>query len=218
MRKTWLCAGLMLALAACGALPTPVPRATEGPTPTLSKARTTRTPRPTRTPTEEAQTEAPRPSNTPRPRASRTPRSTGGTPTLPFQVLSSTLTPTVSLGSPAPTTPAPSELDCQLVWQSPSIGATMSAGDKFGAGWDIRNTGTATWEPGSFQFTYLGGYRLSHDFEEPLTQSVPPGEEVILSVPMKVPPEQNLYTTHWGLRQGERFFCRLTVTIWVQLP
>ena len=39
----------------------------------------------------------------------------------------------------------------------------MSAGDKFGAGWDIRNTGTATWEPGSFQFTYLGGYRLSHD-------------------------------------------------------
>ena len=89
--------------------------------------------------------------------------------------------------------------------------------DKFSVGWNIRNTGTVTWEPGTFEFTYLAGAKLAtHDSLIPLKESVPPGQETILSVPMKAPLHPNLYTTHWGIKTGNNYFCRLTLTIQVQ--
>jgi hypothetical protein len=219
-RAALLIALLASALSACGAFPAPAP------IPTATVIRANLPPATTAAPLEGTATRTPRP-----PKPTRTPTSAlpfaplsaaSLSPTiasaLPFQVITATPSRTRVPPTAADTALPPQELDCQLVWQSPSIGATMLADDKFGAGWNIRNTGTATWEPGSFQFTYLGGYRLSHDFEEPLTQSVAPGDEVVLSVPMKVPSQSNLYTTHWGLRSGDRFFCRLTVTIWVTTP
>ncbi len=222
VKTALLSLALALTLAACGAMPTPVVRPT-GPAVTPSRTgrpRETRTPRPTHTPG---------PSETPTGFASMTPRPLPSrTPALPFVLLSSpsftpttglpfpTITPTVRFVTVTPTKPQPIPLDCNLVWQSPASTATYEANDKFSTGWDVRNVGTATWDPGSVQFVYLGGARLAtHDDVVPLQESVPPGQEVVLSVPMKAPATPNNYTTHWGLRQGTEYFCRLTLTIHV---
>jgi hypothetical protein len=215
MRKALLSVALALTLAACAALPAPVVRPTGRPEPSLSKTakpRTSRTRRPTKT-SEPTETRTASPSVTPEPALSLTP-----TVLLPFVILpqqSLTPTPTLLIASPATTPAPPSGLDCKLIWQSPPNGATFDAGQNFSVGWNIRNIGTATWEAGSFEFTYLGGARLYPGYLVPLKTSVAPGETVVLSLPIKAPRNSNNYTTHWGIRQGHTFFCRLTLTIWV---
>ena len=212
MRNALLCVALALVLAGCGELPAPVVRPTGGAVPAIAttvKPRKTRKPRPTET---SAPTETPTlpvvPTHTPRPAPSLT-------PTLPFQVVNAT--PTLESVSATATRAGPSELECKLIWQSPPDGSVYFMGEKFSVGWDIQNIGTLTWDPGSFEFKYLGGARLAtHDDVIPMQQSVPPGQEVVLSVPMKAPATASKYTTHWGIRQGDVYFCRLTLSITVQ--
>lgn len=212
MRKALLCVGLALTLASCAPLPAPVIRPTGRPQPSISKSvkpRTSRTPRPTRTP-EPTETPTISPSATPEPVLSPT-------LTVLLPLPSSTPTLRLAIASPTPTPAPPRALDCKLVWQSPRNGAVYPAGEKFSVGWNLKNIGTATWEAGSTEFTYLDGAKLApKDDLIPLKASVPPGQSVVLSVPMKAPMNPRAYTTHWGIRQGDTFFCRLTLTISVQ--
>ncbi len=218
LKNAFICMALVLTLAACGPLPTPVVRATGmlSPVPSATPTR-----RPTRIP---RPTETPLPTDTPVPPPTETLQPTlSPTPTLPFALLSSTetLTPTATRrpGSPtAPVTPfVPIPLDCRLMWQSPPNGSTYYAGEKFSVGWNIKNVGTTTWVPGTFEFTYLDGARLAtHDSIVPLPQAVPPGSMIVLSLPLKAPANPSTYTTHWGIRTGKTYFCRLTLTIDVQ--
>jgi Ig-like domain-containing protein len=214
MMRSLLFVVFAVILAACGPLPAPIVRPTITPETPVSKSlkpRPSHTPRPTETP---GLTETPTtpPSAPPEPTLSLP-------PTALLTLLSPTPTPTLRVlfvtATPAP--PTPSALDCKLIWQSPPNGSTYYAEEKFSVGWNIKNVGTATWEPGSFQFTYLDGAKLApRDDLIPLTRSVPPGQSIVLSVPMKAPITPRTYTTHWGIRQGDNFFCRLTLTIHVQ--
>ncbi len=215
-----LAAGLSLFLPLFPLTGSPIPPPSEKATP-----RATRTRHPTKTPTQKPiQTATTFLSATPKPAQPFTPTVQAA---LPFSTLTPTLggpaipttlpTRTAVPPTPAPTKPPPLELDCKLIWQSPPNGSTYDMGTKFSVGWNIKNIGTVTWDPGSFEFTYLGGARLAtHDFNIPLQQSVPPGQEIVLSVPMKTPLTVNMFTTHWGIRTGDKFFCRLTLTIWAQ--
>lgn len=83
-------------------------------------------------------------------------------------------------------------------------------------GWNVRNIGTATWDPESVEFMYLGGARLNLEELALLDTSVAPGEDIVLSVDMKAPKNSAKYTTYWGLRQGDTFFCRLMLSIYVE--
>ncbi len=227
MIKALLFAGLALALAACAPLPTPVVRPIGGQETSPAKAGKTRTPRPHR-PTEFPPPTAPImtelspvfPSVTPQPVLSPTPT---GHFALPFSTLTPTFSapavtraPTLAFATPSALPTAQSGLDCKLMWQSPPNSSTYLAGEKFSVGWNIKNVGTVTWQPGSFEFTYLAGARLSRDFNVPLKTTVGPAQTVTLSVPMKAPSNPSIYTTHWGIRQGNSFFCKLTLTIIVQ--
>ena len=196
-----LSAGLALILAACAALPSLQPTPSETPKPRSSRThRPTRTPKPTETP-----------SAIPQPTASLA-------PTVPLPLPSATPSPTVLSASPTATPLPPSALDCNLVWQSPPNGSVYYPGNKFSVGWKIKNVGTTAWEPGTFRFVYLGGARLAPGYQVPLSTSVAPGASVVLSVPMRASWHLGVYTTHWGIRQGDAFFCRLTLTIQVQSP
>ncbi len=218
IKTTFVCIALALALAGCGSVPTRVVRFAVGTDIAMtqtSEPRPTRIHRPTRTPTLEP-TQTLEPTKTLGP---ETPTSRSLTPTLPFQILSST-SPTALVIATEPTAteitppPTPSELDCQLVWQSPPNGALYNPDERFAVGWDLRNVGTATWEQGTFEFVYLGGARLYAGDRVPLNTSVAPGDEIVLSLPMKTPDRpSSQYTTHWGIRQGDTYFCRLTLSI-----
>ncbi len=198
MRKALLFVSLALSLVACDALsaPTAAPESTAIPSPSRT-AKRTRSP-------------APRPSATPEPMETPTASPSAA---APEPMLS--LTPTILVPSPAPTPTIPSGLDCQLIWQSPSNGASFAPDEKFTVGWNVRNNGTAAWDAGSVEFMYLGGARLHNDELAHLDTTVAPGEDIVLSVAMKAPRNSTRYTTYWGLRQGETFFCRLMLSIYV---
>lgn len=219
MKTGLLCIALALTLPGCGSMPVPVVRFAAGTDIALTKTaepRPTRTHRPTRTPTATIS-----PTATVSLTPSITPSALPLTATLPFQILSSTSTPPSLLATEAPpaTEAAPtaqSELDCQLVWQSPPNGVSYAPGEKFAVGWNLRNIGTAMWEQGTFEFVYLGGARMYAGDRVPLNTSVAPGDEIVLSLPMKAPMTASRYTAHWGIRQGDSYFCRLTLSIFVQ--
>ncbi len=211
-------AGLALALLACSALSTPLLRPFGGAAPSPSDTaspQSTRTRRPTRTPTTEpTQTLPPLPSDTPPP---------AFTATLPFLVLKSTppsATPLPGSHTPTAIPPTPLELNCKLNWQSPHNGVIFDIGDKFTAGWSLKNTGTATWDANTFAFVHAAGANISPTEIVRLPNSVAPGATVVLSVPIRTPQKVGTYTTHWGLVRGNVnvSFCRVTLTIQAQLP
>ncbi len=80
----------------------------------------------------------------------------------------------------------------------------------------VQNVGTAAWDAGSTEFTYLDGAKLHNTGSFPLPESVSPGQNIVLSVPMKAPRNSTKYTTYWALRQGDTFFCRLKLSIYVK--
>ena len=206
MRKALLSAGLVLILLACAALPAPLafPAATPSET---ARPRASRTHRPTRTPPP-TETLADSPSATLEPASLLT-------PTVPFTVLTSP-PPTALPASPAPTSRQPSAMDCKLIWQSPPNGAVYFPQDQFTVGWNIRNIGTATWDPNSLALVHVAGARISPTELVHLPKSVAPGASVVLSVPIRAPRHLGVYTTHWALLGGTAAFCRLTLTIQVQ--
>lgn len=109
-----------------------------------------------------------------------------------------------------------SKLDCKLNWQSPANGAQFKSNQAFTTGWKVTNTGTAAWNPASVEFTYLAGAKL---YDYPLVKlksTVSPGQAVILSVRMRAPTNSTTYTTYWSLREGDTFFCRVRLSIYVK--
>jgi hypothetical protein len=118
--------------------------------------------------------------------------------------------------SPSPTPTAVRALDCRLDWQSPGNGIEFEPNDSFSVGWKVTNSGTATWDPALVEFAYVGGARLHRFPVEHLLTSVAPGQFVILIADMRAPRNSTTYATYWSLRQGDTYFCRLTVSIYVQ--
>ncbi len=243
MRKAVMSAGLAMTLLACSMASLPFVPPAETPTRSPVKgARLTKTAKAALSEAAAASTAtlSPFPSSTPTPSPavfltptlpfslpSSTPTPSAAvslTPTLPFVVVSSTAVPTLAPptaalnGSPTAPSATPSALACQLVWQSPGNGIVYDPQVKFTTGWNIKNTGTQTWEAGTMQFTYLGGAKLHSTDIFPLPSSVGPGQTIVLSVPMKAPQNSTKYTTYWGLRQGDIFFCRVHVSIYVDVP
>ena len=202
IRKLFLCVGLLFTLLACAVL-NGVPTSMPAPFPSETlQPKETSTIVPSATP-EPTETSAIALSDTPE-----------SAPILLLPSASSTPAPTGLSVTPTPTQIA--ELDCKLMWQSPANDSAYSTGQKFTAGWSLENSGTATWDAGSFEFIYLGGRKLDLGDVVHLETSVPPGQSVVLSVSMKAPQYPGTYTTYWGMRQGNAYFCRLKLEIYAQ--
>ena len=152
----------------------------------------------------------PIPSPTVRPTPSRPPLPTSDTAWTPF--------PTFSISNPTagPAATAAAPLDCRLDWQSPGNGAKFEPYELFTVGWHVTNTGAETWSPASVEFTYLGGAKPIRDSVVRLKSAVAPGQAVVLTAEMRAPGNPALYTTHWGLRQGDAVLCRVSVSIYVK--
>jgi hypothetical protein len=201
MRNAPAVTALALALLACNAVLPPSPSPTTAPAFT-----STNTPEPT-------------PSRTPVPIPSTTrwkPVLSALPPLLvtlgPTLTPAATLTPQLSFRTATP----PVGLACRLDWKSPGNGYELDPDERFTAGWKLTNTGIETWTPGNVIFTYVSGAQLHNDAVVQLDRSVPTGSSVILSARMRAPENSTLYSTYWSLRQGDVFFCRVSVTIYVE--
>jgi Ig-like domain from next to BRCA1 gene len=158
----------------------------------------------------------------PSPTSARTP-----TPSMTAEPASSlTLAPSATLSLvPSPSTgasSAPSQtplesgaLDCALLMQTVRNGAHFKPGDQFSISWKVRNTGTAGWDSGLFDFTYIAGTKM---YQYPLVHlqgTVDPGNISYLMADMRAPHNPGKYSTTWSLRQGDNYFCHVGLTIYV---
>jgi len=149
----------------------------------------------------------PSPSTTPEPTLSPSPSPAAS----PF--LEPSLTPIASSILASQTPGEAVTLDCTLLMQNIKNGTHFKSRDEFSITWKVRNTGTAGWDPGSVDFTYLAGTRM---FQYPLVQlqgTVAPGNVTLLNADMRAPRNPGRYSTTWSLRQGDTYFCHLSLTI-----
>lgn len=198
MRKVSTVTALALALLACNAV---IPPAAT-PEPALTSTNTAE-PTPSR-------------SSTPAVSVTRWKPISSALPPL-LVTLGPTLTPSPTRTLRPPVSPTgPIGLGCRLDWKSPGNGWEVRRGEQFSAGWKLTNTGIESWTPGNVVFTYVSGAQLHNDPVVPFDRTVASGSSIILSVRMRAPENSTLYTTYWSLRQGDVFFCRVSVTIYVK--
>ncbi len=140
-------------------------------------------------------------------------------PTLTFTPTPLTPSPTATAGVTAtatPAGPAGPELACKVLGQSIKNGTKFRPKERFDISFMIRNTGTATWEPGVVELAYAGGTRMFHSQPVPLPHSSPPGDIIALSADMVAPQATADYNMVWALRRGDEYFCKVNVIILVR--
>ena len=186
MRNAMAIIALALLLASCSAPSTAVPNPTRAGTPT--------------------------PSITAEPAISFTP--------VPSPTLEPTLSPVPSPSAGASSAPSQSPiesgaLDCALLMQTIKNGTHFKPGDQFSISWKVRNTGTAGWDSGNLDFTYIAGTKM---YQYPLVHlqgTVDPGNIAYLMADMRAPHNLGKYSTTWSLRQGNNYFCHVGLLIFV---
>ena len=138
------------------------------------------------------------------------------TPTIALITPSATVTVEVTVSATAARTPRP-ELACKVLSQSIKSGSKFRSREQFDISWQIQNAGTATWQPGVVELAYAGGTKMFRYQPVPLTHSSPPGDIIGLAADMIAPRTPDTYTMVWALRQADNYFCKMAVTIKVQL-
>jgi hypothetical protein len=147
------------------------------------------------------------------PTATRTPTLTPTfTPTFIFRLRTATprKTATSTLGSTS------GDYACRLLDQDPADGTKINAKTDFDAVWEVRNTGSASWDQNSIDFAFFNGDKLHKRAIYDLNNSVNSGASINLIVDMVAPKDAGRYRTVWSLRRGNDDFCRVTLTIIVK--
>jgi hypothetical protein len=121
----------------------------------------------------------------------------------------------VSSFMPANTAAAAGTYACKWAGQSPADWVTMKPRQDFDAKWTLRNTGTSSWN--GADLVYLGGtamykYNDRYDIKKPIK---PEGKATFV-IDMIAPKKPGVYTTYWGLANGNKVFCRFYLIIRVK--
>lgn len=126
------------------------------------------------------------------------------TPQPPPPTLPPTLTPAAaSTPTEGPTLiSAPSDPDCihaNLVSEFPPDRTVFKPDTEFTKTWTIRNDGTCSWDS-SYRLIFWSGDTMGGATYYNLPESVPPGDDVSISISLKSPSTEGLYTSYWRLQ------------------
>jgi hypothetical protein len=126
------------------------------------------------------------------------------------------------VGGKSTRTPSPNEhvykgtFACALVGKSPSDGTVFRPRQKFTGRWTIKNTGTAAWKKGSFDYLYLGGDKFHDRGLYDMNFILDPGETIDIKVVMHAPKQPGSYETTWILGTKKNALCKMTLAIIVK--
>ncbi len=127
-----------------------------------------------------------------------------------------TLTPPPTVPPTPESTPTPGLCDDAIFVADVSVpdGTQMNPGQEFVKTWRVKNTGTCTWTRGYQIMWSYGDHRMGGQATA-LTDDVPPGQEVEISLTLKAPTDSGTYNGYWVLRNnnGFTFGQRLSVII-----
>lgn len=158
---------------------------------------------------------------------------------LPSATMTPIVTPTRNTETPTPTatatvvfvfysptplvsptfTPSGSSSDnyaCRMLRVSPPNGTTFSSRQDFDVFWSVENIGKKKWDRGSVDYFYSSGEKIHKISSYDLEKNVASGDTIDLGVDMQAPKNPGTYTTTWVMRNGNKIFCPLTITIVVR--
>jgi len=141
------------------------------------------------------------------------------TQTLPPPTATPTMTPVPATNTPTgtgptatkitfPTQPASSTDDSKFIADvTIPDGTSMKAGEQFIKTWRFQNTGKTTWTT-DYAIQYLEGNLEGRNgvLTFNLTQNVPPGEFVDVSVLFTAPTQAGTYSSYWKLLSSSGFY------------
>lgn len=119
-------------------------------------------------------------------------------------------------------TPSPNQhdysgtLSCAVVAKSPSDGTVFKPRKKFTVRWTIKNTGTAAWKKGSFDYLYIGGDKFHDRGLYDMNFILDPGDTIDIKVVMYAPKKSGSYETTWVLGSKKHPLCKMTLAIVVK--
>lgn len=121
----------------------------------------------------------------------------------PTVAASFTPQPTATSVVYVPTTPPTTVCDQAGFIADISIpdGSVISAGTSFMKTWRLKNTGACTWTP-DYAVVYDSGEAMSGPASQKIGVSVPPGQAVDVSVPLKAPGAPGQYRGNWRMRNA----------------
>ena len=82
--------------------------------------------------------------------------------------------------------------------------------------WTLKNTGKEPWLDRDFDFKYESGKDMHRTDAYDLPNSVPPGGQITITVPMGSPDAPGTYTTNWVLSSKKETLCKVSATIIVK--
>ena len=94
-------------------------------------------------------------------------------------------------------------------------GTQIASGDSFTKTWQVRNTGTCTWDT-EYALVFVNGDRMEGKSPTQLERSVAPGESINISINMVAPAEEGSYLGYWQLRNaseetfGQTYYVQIT--------
>lgn len=93
---------------------------------------------------------------------------------------------------------------------------TLTLGQSFTKGWELKNSGTTTWDTANYTFELIEGTPAMGSAVVSLPKNVAPGETVLINVPMVAPLTAGLYKNRYQLKHnGVAFGSRPYVLIQV---
>jgi hypothetical protein len=105
---------------------------------------------------------------------------------------------------------------CGVVGQSPHDGTIFKPRQKFTVRWTIKNTGTAAWKKGSYDYQYLGGDKFHDRGLYDMNFVLDPGDTIDIEVIMHAPKQPGSYETTWILGTKKNALCKMTLAIVVK--
>ena len=103
--------------------------------------------------------------------------------------------------SPEPTATAyfPDKADFVAALPSPN---QFTPNQHFNLTWQLKNAGTSTWS-GKYRFYYYDGIQLANQSSYSISETVPPGGILTITMPASAPGEMGTYKTTWVLENPD---------------
>lgn len=118
-----------------------------------------------------------------------------------------------SSGSSSTSTNKPSGYSCSIISAGPA-GSVTPVKSHFDATWEIKNTGTKTWEVTEVDYKFVSGTKMQAKADRfDLGKTVKPGETVKIIVDMIAPDTAGYYSANWALVQGESTICSFSTSV-----
>ena len=103
-----------------------------------------------------------------------------------------------------------------FVTQSPY--PTVRAGSPFSITFDLKNTGTSTWTPGSYWLQNMNSTPLmGASAQQPITSNVAPGQIYHWVINMTAPLAPGVYHTQWGISHNGNIFGPAGVSMYIDV-